>query len=67
MGLAIARSLALRGLEVMVLEAEDAIGTATSSRNSEVVHAGLYYPEIWLQTLIWVQGRRALYAYCESR
>ncbi len=66
-GLAIARSLALRGLEVMVLEAEDAIGTATSSRNSEVVHAGLYYPENWLKTVLCVQGRRALYAYCESR
>ena len=43
-GLAIARKLALQGLEVMVLEAADAIGTGTSSRNSEVIHAGLYYP-----------------------
>ncbi len=66
-GLAIARSLALRGLEVMVLEAEDAIGTATSSRNSEVIHAGLYYPEDWLKTVLCVKGRQALYAYCEAR
>lgn len=43
-GLAVARALALQGREVMVLEAADAIGTGTSSRNSEVIHAGLYYP-----------------------
>jgi len=44
-GLAIARELALAGREVIVLEAEDAIGTHTSSRNSEVIHAGIYYPK----------------------
>ncbi|TGR94418.1 FAD-dependent oxidoreductase, partial [Mesorhizobium sp. M1C.F.Ca.ET.188.01.1.1] len=44
-GLAIARALAERGLETLVLEATDAIGTETSSRNSEVIHAGLYYPQ----------------------
>ena len=42
-GLAVARALALRGREVLVLEAADAIGTGTSSRNSEVIHAGIYY------------------------
>ena len=42
-GLAVARSLALRGREVIVLESENAIGTGTSSRNSEVIHAGIYY------------------------
>ncbi len=66
-GLAIARALALRGLEVLVLEEEDAIGTGTSSRNSEVVHAGLYYPRDWLKTRLCVQGRKALYDYCDSR
>ena len=43
-GLAVARALALAGREVIVLESESAIGTGTSSRNSEVIHAGLYYP-----------------------
>ena len=43
-GLAVARALALAGREVIVLESEDAIGTETSSRNSEVIHAGIYYP-----------------------
>jgi L-2-hydroxyglutarate oxidase LhgO len=43
-GLAVARALALQGREVVVVEAADAIGTGTSSRNSEVIHAGLYYP-----------------------
>ena len=66
-GLAIARALALRGLEVLVLEEEDAIGTATSSRNSEVVHAGLYYPRDWLKTMLCVRGRVALYDYCGAR
>jgi len=44
-GLAVARELALAGREVVILEAEDAIGTHTSSRNSEVIHAGIYYPK----------------------
>jgi L-2-hydroxyglutarate oxidase LhgO len=44
-GLAVARALALQGRDVMVLEAADAIGTGTSSRNSEVIHAGIYYPQ----------------------
>jgi len=44
-GLAVARALAVSGREVVILEAEDAIGTHTSSRNSEVIHAGIYYPK----------------------
>lgn len=66
-GLAVARALALSGREVIVLEAADAIGTETSSRNSEVVHAGIYYPTGSLKALACVAGRRRLYAYCDSR
>lgn len=66
-GLAVARALALQGREVMVLEAADAIGTGTSSRNSEVIHAGLYYPKDSLKARLCVKGRDMLYAYCETR
>ncbi len=65
-GLAIARELALAGREVIVAEAEGAIGTATSSRNSEVIHAGIYYPEGSLKARLCVEGRQLLYAYCET-
>ncbi len=67
MGLAIGRALALRGREVMVLEAAHAIGTGTSSRNSEVIHAGIYYPEGSLKARLCVQGKHLLYAYCAER
>ncbi|MET0289064.1 MAG: NAD(P)/FAD-dependent oxidoreductase [Pseudoxanthomonas sp.] len=63
-GLAIARTLAMAGREVLVLEAESTIGTATSARNSEVIHAGIYYPHGSLKARLCVAGRRALYAYC---
>ena len=66
-GLAVARALALQGREVMVLEAADAIGTGISSRNSEVIHAGLYYPTGSLKARLCVQGRDMLYAYCADR
>ncbi|MFC3227604.1 NAD(P)/FAD-dependent oxidoreductase [Marinibaculum pumilum] len=66
-GLAAARALALQGREVIVLEAEDAIGTGTSSRNSEVIHAGIYYPTGSLKAASCIAGRRRLYAYCDSR
>ena len=66
-GLAIARELALAGREVLVLEASGAIGTGTSSRNSEVIHAGLYYPPGSLKAQLCVQGRSLLYAYCVAR
>ena len=65
-GLAVARALALAGREVVILEAEDAIGTHTSSRNSEVIHAGIYYPQGSLKARACVEGRRLLYAYCEA-
>jgi L-2-hydroxyglutarate oxidase LhgO len=65
-GLAIAREAALRGHDVIVVEAADAIGTGTSSRNSEVIHAGLYYPTGSKRALHCPRGRRMLYAYCES-
>ena len=66
-GLAVARALALRGREVMVLEAANAIGTGTSSRNSEVIHAGIYYPEGSLKAKLCVQGNQMLYGYCAER
>lgn len=65
-GLAVARALALAGREVVILEAEDAIGTHTSSRNSEVIHAGIYYPTGSLKARACVAGRRLLYEYCAS-
>lgn len=66
-GLAVGRALALRGRETLVLEAESAIGTSTSSRNSEVIHAGIYYPKGSLKARLCVEGKRRLYEYCESR
>ncbi len=65
-GLAIGRALALHGLETLVLERESSIGTGTSSRNSEVIHAGLYNPPGWLKTRLCVRGRELLYPFCES-
>src|SRR5580698_899240 len=66
-GLAVARRLALAGREVILLEAADAIGTETSSRNSEVIHAGIYYPAGSLMARSCVLGKEALYAYCRER
>ncbi len=66
-GLAVARALAMSGREVIVLEAAEAIGTETSSRNSEVIHAGIYYPAGSFMARFCVAGRRALYAYCRER
>lgn len=66
-GLAVARALAARGREVIVLEAADGIGTGTSSRNSEVIHAGLYYPTGSLKARLCVAGKQALYRYCADR
>jgi L-2-hydroxyglutarate oxidase LhgO len=65
-GLAIGRALALRGLETLVLERESGRGTGISSRNSEVIHAGLYNPPGWLKTRLCVRGRELLYPYCET-
>ena len=66
-GLAVARALALAGREVIVLDAASGIGTETSSRNSEVIHAGIYYPAGSLMARSCVAGRRMLYAYCREK
>lgn len=66
-GLAIARALAAAGREVVVLEAADRPGTGTSSRNSEVIHAGLYYARGSLKARLCLRGRELLYRYCEER
>jgi L-2-hydroxyglutarate oxidase LhgO len=65
-GLAVARALAQAGLETLLVERENAIGTATSSRNSEVIHAGLYYAQGSLKARLCVRGREQLYDYCAS-
>lgn len=66
-GLAIARSLAIAGDEVLILEREDAFGTITSARNSEVIHAGIYYAKDSLKARLCVAGRRMLYDFCAER
>lgn len=63
-GLAVARELALRGREVIVIEADEAIGTGVSSRSSEVIHAGIYYDPGSLKARLCVEGRERLYDYC---
>ena len=65
-GLAVARKLAQAGREVIVLEAAEGIGTVTSSRNSEVIHAGIYYKAGSLMARMCVSGKQALYAYCRD-
>ncbi|MGB5903557.1 MAG: NAD(P)/FAD-dependent oxidoreductase [Xanthobacteraceae bacterium] len=65
-GLAIARRLARAGREVIILEAAEAIGTGTSSRNSEVIHAGIYYAAGSMMAQMCVAGKKALYAYCRD-
>src|SRR5579872_2609484 len=66
-GLAAARALALAGREVIVLEKAYTIGFETSSRNSEVIHGGLYYPAGSLKATACVEGRERLYSYCSQR
>ena len=66
-GLAVARSLALAGREVLVLEACESFGTQTSARNSEVIHAGIYYPKDSLKARLCVEGKQLLYAYLQER
>src|ERR1700743_1459686 len=65
-GLACGYALAKRELSVVVLEKEGAIGQGVSSRNSEVVHGGLYYPTGSPEARVCVQGRPALYAFCDA-
>ena len=70
-GLAVARALALSpqgtGREWLVIESESAIGTGTSSRNSEVIHAGIYYPQGSLKAQWCVRGKHLLYDYAQQR
>ncbi|MFO1329066.1 MAG: NAD(P)/FAD-dependent oxidoreductase [Rubrivivax sp.] len=66
-GLAVARALALAGASVVVVERETAFGTGTSSRNSEVIHAGIYYTPGSLKAQLCVRGRELLYACCAER
>lgn len=66
-GLAIARALAQSGREVLAADAAETIGTGTSSRNSEVIHAGIYYPADSLKARLCVRGKHLLYAYCAER
>jgi len=66
-GLAVARALALQGREVMVLETASSIGTGISSRSSEVIHAGMYYPQGSMKAKLCVEGRHLLYAYAAER
>ncbi|XP_031270836.1 L-2-hydroxyglutarate dehydrogenase, mitochondrial isoform X1 [Pistacia vera] len=65
-GIAIARELALKGREVLVLDSAPTFGTGTSSRNSEVIHAGIYYPQNSLKAMFCVRGRKLLYKYCSE-
>ena len=66
-GLACARRLAMAGLEVIVVERAEAIGTETSARNSEVIHAGIYYPAGSLKARFCIAGKQFLYRYCADR
>ncbi|HEY0767205.1 MAG TPA: NAD(P)/FAD-dependent oxidoreductase [Steroidobacteraceae bacterium] len=66
-GLAVARQLALQGREVLILEAAERFGTGASSRNSEVIHAGIYYPRGSLKARLCVAGRERLYEFCRGR
>ena len=65
-GLAIAEALAAKNRQVVVLEKNDSFGQETSSRNSEVIHAGIYYPKEFLKSRLCLQGNRLLYAWCEK-
>ena len=66
-GLAVARELAMAGHETVIVERHDGIGTEASSRNSEVIHAGLYYPHGSLKARLCVRGKQLLYDYCAAR
>ncbi|MBX7199830.1 MAG: NAD(P)/FAD-dependent oxidoreductase [Rhodospirillaceae bacterium] len=65
-GLAVARAMARKGREVLILEAESMFGSVTSSRNSEVIHAGIYYAHGSLKERFCVEGRDKLYAFCDA-
>jgi L-2-hydroxyglutarate oxidase LhgO len=65
-GLAIGKDIAKQGLDTIIVEREDSFGTITSSRNSEVIHAGIYYPTNSLKSKLCVKGNNLLYQYCEE-
>lgn len=65
-GLAVARALTMSGRDVLVVEAGEGIGTGISSRNSEVIHAGIYYPGGSLKAQLCVEGKQRLYTYCDG-
>ena len=65
-GLAIAEVLAAKNRQVVVLERNNSFGQETSSRNSEVIHAGIHYPKAFLKRRLCLQGNRLLYAWCEK-
>lgn len=65
-GLALARAMARKGREVLILEAEEAFGSITSARNSEVIHAGIYYPHGGLKERLCIEGRDKIYAFCHA-
>ena len=65
-GLAVARAVAQSGREVIVVEKADTIGTETSSRHSEVIHAGIYYPPGSLKARFCVAGKNAMYTFCDD-
>ena len=66
-GLAVARAAARRGHDVIVAEATGGMGNGVSSRNSEVIHAGIYYPANSLMARFCIEGRRRLYPYCREK
>jgi L-2-hydroxyglutarate oxidase LhgO len=66
-GLAVARELAMSGHSVLIIEKAARVGTETSSRNSEVIHAGIYYPTGSLKAQLCLEGRKRLYEYCKAR
>jgi L-2-hydroxyglutarate oxidase LhgO len=67
LGLAVAQALARKNRSLVLLERNDAFGRETSSRNSEVLHAGIHYPGTFLKSRLCVEGNRLLYAWCRDR
>ena len=68
-GIAVARELSLRApaLRIVLIEKEKKLNAGISSRNSEVIHAGLYYPAHYLKSTLCVRGREQLYQYCREK